>query len=272
MRSSILNPIEREKYKPKDQAMSSPCLLVGISGPSSSGKTTLSRLLRDIIPGTFILHLDDFYLPDSQIPVKNGLQDWDCVESLNLLTLRNALLHVKTHGTPPPDLVSIEDLNAVGEHNVPETTIQEWKNRIQGLVESKNWTTPIAIVDGFLLFSESMAKIRDLFDIKLFLRTSYSAVKARREARQGYVTIDGFWEDPPGYVDRIVWPNYVADHEFLFKDKNVEGKLDEEVCREIGIWGMPDGAQEGMEKCFVWAARILEGVLKESLEESRHGS
>lgn len=47
-----------------------PPLLVGISGPSSSGKTTLSRLLRDIFPASqlTILHLDDFYLTDAEIP------------------------------------------------------------------------------------------------------------------------------------------------------------------------------------------------------------
>jgi nicotinamide/nicotinate riboside kinase len=36
-------------------------LVVGISGASSSGKTTLGRLLRDIFPNTFILHEDDFF-------------------------------------------------------------------------------------------------------------------------------------------------------------------------------------------------------------------
>ena len=39
-------------------------LVVGISGASSSGKTTLSRLLRDIFPNTSILHEDDFYKPE----------------------------------------------------------------------------------------------------------------------------------------------------------------------------------------------------------------
>ena len=56
-------------------------LLVGLSGPSSSGKTTLARLLRTVFtppsttkvneptPATirpFILHEDDFYKPDDQ--------------------------------------------------------------------------------------------------------------------------------------------------------------------------------------------------------------
>ncbi len=41
-------------------------VIVGISGCSSSGKTTLARLLRDIFPNTFILHEDDFYKQDKE--------------------------------------------------------------------------------------------------------------------------------------------------------------------------------------------------------------
>lgn len=45
-------------------------LIVSISGCSSSGKTTLARLLRDILPGTFILHEDDFYRPENEYEEK----------------------------------------------------------------------------------------------------------------------------------------------------------------------------------------------------------
>lgn len=41
-------------------------LVVGISGCSSSGKTTLARLLRDIFPSSLILHEDDFYKPETE--------------------------------------------------------------------------------------------------------------------------------------------------------------------------------------------------------------
>lgn len=70
---------------PKD----SKAIIIGISGPSSSGKTTLTRLLQavfsphrkhehqhqheDELPGinqTFIIHEDDFYLPDNQYAPK----------------------------------------------------------------------------------------------------------------------------------------------------------------------------------------------------------
>jgi nicotinamide/nicotinate riboside kinase len=49
-----------------------PVTIIGISGPSSSGKTTLARLLQRIFAHanenlqTFIMHEDDFYLPDDR--------------------------------------------------------------------------------------------------------------------------------------------------------------------------------------------------------------
>ncbi|KAF2470706.1 P-loop containing nucleoside triphosphate hydrolase protein [Lindgomyces ingoldianus] len=239
-------------------------LLVGISGPSSSGKTTLSRLLRDIFPSTFILHLDDFYLTDTDIPVRDGIQDWDCIESLNLHHLHDALSFIKTHGNSPPSLISKEDQNSVGDHGVEPAVIEQLKQHVQTLLEKSRWNTPIAIVDGFLLFSESMADIRQMFDLKLFLRTSYETARGRREARSGYVTLEGFWEDPPGYVDRIVWPNYVKDHAFLFQGNDVHAELNESVCRDIGINGMPRNAEESMTDCLTWAVQILESIIQQT--------
>lgn len=88
----------------------SQALIVGISGPSSSGKTTLARLLQRIFCGvrlgssdaesqtrsaqdegvsghnwtgqserlnTFIIHEDDFYFPDDQyVPIPHCLVLW----------------------------------------------------------------------------------------------------------------------------------------------------------------------------------------------------
>lgn len=52
--------------------MASQTGVIGISGPSSSGKTTLARLLQRIFSKadeslfTFIVHEDDFYFPDDR--------------------------------------------------------------------------------------------------------------------------------------------------------------------------------------------------------------
>jgi len=90
----------------------------------------------------------------------------------------------------------------------------------------------------------------------------YKKAKARREARSGYVTLEGFWEDPPGYVDKIVWPNYVKDHRFLFLDGDVEGAFDKATCEDMAIEAMPSTAEEDMTKCLVWACETLEARLK----------
>ncbi len=61
----------------------------------------------------------------------------------------------------------------------------------------------------------------------------------------------------------MVWPNYVKDHAFLFKEGNVEGDLDETRLQHLGIRGMPSNAQENMTACMHWAY----GVIEEALEK-----
>ncbi|CAD0110498.1 unnamed protein product [Aureobasidium uvarum] len=238
-------------------------VLIGVSGVSSSGKTTLARLLRDIVPNTFILHEDDFYKTDQEIPVnEDGVQDWDCLGSLDLDLLEQALDFIKTHGYLPPNLESKEDKNAVGESGVDRQRVAELKKAARKQLDVKS-DVPVFIIDGFLLFSQDMRHIRELFDIKLFLRADHKTVKQRREARTGYVTLEGFWEDPPGYVDSVVWANYAKDHGFLFEDGDVEGKLKDDLCEELRIDTAPLQVQGNMTACVDWAFdRILSHLSK----------
>ena len=244
-------------------------LLIGISGVSSSGKTTLSRLLRDILsPHTqaFILHEDDFYKTDAEIPLNaaaGNIADWDCLESIDLPALEAALSHVKSTGRLPADLKSKEDRNEVGNSGVDARVVAEHKARAAARGPSSDAHTPVVIVDGFLLLSQEMHRIRSLFDVKLLLQADFATAKARREARAGYVTLEGFWEDPPGYVDKVVWPNYVKDHAFLFEDGNVEGELKGKLCGELGIRACPREAQSDMTACLRWAYDIVEEALRE---------
>ena len=152
----------------------------------------------------------------------------------------------------------------MGDHRVSPETIAKARDRLRKTIHDAAWKRRVCIVDGFLLFSDDMRDIRNLFDVKMFLRTTYATAKRRREARSGYVTLEGFWEDPPGYVDKVVWPNYVEDHKFLFKGAHVEGDLDDDICRQVGIEGMPREAEEDMGKCLEWAVSIMESVITSS--------
>ncbi|KAI1780487.1 P-loop containing nucleoside triphosphate hydrolase protein [Hypoxylon cercidicola] len=253
-------------------------VIVGISGASSSGKTTLARLLRDVFPGTFILHEDDFYRPETELPSRDGLLDWDCAEAIDIPEMTRALLHIRTHGTFPPFVDSKEDQNSIGECPVSTSSIASAKSKVAA------WLLPgapghailqdaphasglrMCVLDGFLLYSSEMEAggVPPLLDAKLLLLVSKARATQRRERRDGYVTIEGFWTDPPGYVDKIVWPNYAAAHARLFRGGDVEGDLDEDVLREMGIRAqVGKGLDVDMETTFVWAVETVMARLEE---------
>ena len=238
------------------RAMSAKTLIVGLSGVSSSGKTTVARLLRELFPNSFILHQDDFYRPDDQIPVKNAIQDWDCIEAIDVAKLVSCLTYIKEHSSLPPDFHSKEDQNSVGDCNVDRSKFEERRSIASQMLEVRT-VRRVVFVDGFLLYSRELQAVQGLLDIKLFLRTDYQIAKARREARRGYVTLEGYWEDPPGYVDKVVWPNYVKEHSYLFRNGNIEEPCDDLKCSERNIRPVPDGLQEDLDGTLAWAYRTV---------------
>lgn len=229
-----------------------------------------------------------------RLPKKHGLLDWDCAESLSIPDIVKSLDHIHKNGTFPvsqkylscrtnhgglhapeehsltlsqPDLDSKEDQNSVGECPVPNSVIDSLKVRVKqwtepgnpghGILDNSTNAIRLCAFDGFLLYSKSMASVQPHMDIKIFLRVSYEKAKARREARSGYVTLEGFWEDPPGYVDKIVWPNYVEAHKWMFEDDNVEGNLKDDVVRQMGIHTQEGGVDVDMTTTLKWAVELL---------------
>ncbi|KAH8677483.1 P-loop containing nucleoside triphosphate hydrolase protein [Xylariales sp. PMI_506] len=261
-------------------------VIVGISGASSSGKTTLARLLRDIFPNTFILHEDDFYKPETELPMREGLLDWDCAEAISIPDMTKALAYIRANGTFPPFVDSKEDQNSVGQCPVSDAKIAAMKSKVdawlqpgqpghQILIDSSSSsssstaaTSPlrVCLLDGFLLYSQEMAAagVMDLLDVKLFLLVSRARATQRREARDGYVTLEGFWADPPGYVDKVVWPNYAESHAWLFEGGDVEGALAAPVLEENGILAQAGkGLDVDMETTFEWTVETLMRQLEE---------
>ncbi len=279
-------------------------IIIGLSGPSSSGKTTLARLLREIfnlqVEGLkvtlAILHQDDSYQTDKYIPVINvtskefgtrKVQDWDCVDSLDLPLFEHTLRYLQSHGSLPPDSVSKEDQNSVGESHVSSQEIEHWKSKV------RSWSEPtgrrirdsqdmqkeirIYIVDGFLLYppppsptqtnvyphtQEALNHLHDLTQSllkpKLFIPSTREQTLARRAARSGYVTLEGFWADPPGFVEDVVWPNYILYHSWMYEDGNVDGEhFDEAICEKEGVKVCPGLGQWTMPKVLDWAVQRL---------------
>ncbi|KAI1611761.1 hypothetical protein EDD37DRAFT_418946 [Exophiala viscosa] len=302
-------------------------ILIGLSGPSSSGKTTLARLLRSVVNlsvveggkeyklSLFVLHEDDFYKVDKDVPIvtfsssqhgTRSLQDWDCVESLDLDLFEHTLQYVKDHGALPPDTVSKEDQNSVGDVHVSDAEVQDFQGEVKSWFQqllhdhllSTTGTTRselpkemrICILDGFLLYppapsvpnarSETeAAELKHLYDLshallspRLFLPCSREQMVNRRLARSGYVTLEGFWVDPPGYVEDVVWPNYERTHSWMYTDNNADGGVfDEKICQEReGVVVCPGQGTLPMKECLTWGVNEVKMAVEKRLSGSRN--
>lgn len=169
---------------------------------------------------------------------------------------------IKENGRLPEWLVSKEDQNSVGESGVSEDVVEEMKSKVGEWLErgGKNLVgeaKKMVIMDGFLIYGESVKEVREAIDIRLMLRAKFKKAKERREKRTGYVTLEGFWEDPPDYVEKIVWPGYVEEHGFMFTNGDVDGEVDKEVVGRFGIEVCPGEGEWNISQVLRWAVLVI---------------
>ncbi|EJF57622.1 P-loop containing nucleoside triphosphate hydrolase protein [Dichomitus squalens LYAD-421 SS1] len=229
-------------------------VLIGIGGATCSGKTTLAKHLRRILPDSVIIHQDDFAPPQELVPVHPmyGVQDWDRAEgAIEWPRIIKALEEVRRTGVIPPEHVSHDHLNAQKDVPIDETTFQKWRKRFEEVEQEhreRGEEVKWVIVDGFLLFWEP--QVVEKLDHRIFLRVPHDVLKQRRHERHGYHTAEGsLWRDPPNYWEQIVWPAYVAAHEQILENGDVEhGKPNGKVPGLLLFEGLEVGMSEMVER------------------------
>lgn len=172
--------------------------------------------------------------------------------------MKNVLDHVKVEGKLPDKFTSLEETQTLGPNSGVDDDVDSvgslYDEKLQ-LINNDPPTTKFVFVDGILLFHET-SPLFNSFDLKLFLRAPYSELKKRREARPGYTTLEGFWTDPPGYFDDLVWPEYVDNHKHLFVNNNIDGPLTEHAKNELAIH-TPDELNWTPKKTLDWATNKI---------------
>ena len=249
------------------QQTSTKVVLLGLSGPSSAGKTTLAHLLSHVFRSiTLILHGDDFCKEIRHLPVIDGYPDADGPHGVDFVKMVQVLDYVKTNfGQTPPDFKSWQadvfpGQDDIARRLVPPPLIAELYRRVEASsIDFGNMI--IVVVEGMMLYN--IKEVRERIDARLFLRLSHQTARYRRMNRQGYGS-----EARPGeswktedYFEKMVWRNYKAEHAAFFHDGDVEGTSNEEICAATGVVVQPM-LDAKIETTLRWATDVLISSLR----------
>jgi nicotinamide/nicotinate riboside kinase len=161
--------------------------VIGISGPTCSGKTSIAKRLHQNIENSILISQDTYFLPEDNpkhllISELNHF-NWEILSSLNMEQMYSDIIKIikPTSDTETSD--SNEKLNFL-------------------------------IIEGFLIYSYS--PVADLCNLKYFIDTNKEICSNRRKSRVYNPA------DVPGYFDKIVWPEYLKHKSEIIANVNLQ--------------------------------------------------
>ncbi|CCE64647.1 hypothetical protein TPHA_0I01410 [Tetrapisispora phaffii CBS 4417] len=205
-------------------------ILIGLGGCSSSGKSTIAKIANSLITNSVLIHQDDFFKHDNEIPInsKYNIQDWDTPDAIDFDLFKQELISIKKDGKIKTELIHNDNVeDPFKKFSLPYGFINSISSKFNKIIEAQQTTSKcelkIVIVEGFMLYNDP--NIAKLFDISLLVRSSYNTLKERRAGRPGYQTLDSYWVDPPYYFDEFVYKSYADTHSYLFINSDVESGM-----------------------------------------------
>lgn len=173
-------------------------LVIGISGVTCGGKTTLSMELNKLLPQCQVISQDDYFLPvddprHTWIPELNHI-NFDIVSSLDIDKLYHDLLQILKQRNSRSTFTNgkYDILTDLGDNFEINKLIQQ---------RAKKHNINFLIIEGFCIFNDK--KIADLCDIKYYFTLPMKDCNERRIKR--------VYEPPdcPGYFEKCAWPEYL---------------------------------------------------------------
>ncbi|KZC13480.1 PREDICTED: nicotinamide riboside kinase 1 [Dufourea novaeangliae] len=161
-------------------------IVLGISGATCSGKTSLVNRLQTELKNSVVIHQDHYFLPvddprHTKIPELNHM-NWEIITSVDMDKMRS-------------DVLKLLETSSDGNNSTETNDVK------------------VLILDGFLLFQCKL--ISNLCDKKYFLTLTKEQCWERRK--------DRCYDPPdvPGYFEKVVWPEYLKQKNELLKDKDL---------------------------------------------------
>ena len=138
-------------------------LLIGIVGPSGTGKTTLCKQLKALSRNHEHVRLDNYFKSPRTFPKKGQFRNWEQPSNLKFDLLLKHLRALKN-----------------GQEVHAKTFPKKAGAKSEPMVlKPKN----IVLVEGFMLFKDK--KVRDMLDVKIYLDIHSGLMLKRRAIRFG---------------------------------------------------------------------------------------
>jgi uridine kinase len=151
--------------------------LVGVSGGTCSGKSTVCKIIVNDNSDIGLVKMDNFYKDIKDVQKVGGIYNFETMESIDIDAMVSVISELKKGNAVDMPIYSRHECRAV------ET---------QKTVPNK-----IMLIDGFLIFSEP--RIYSMLDLKIFLSASEEVRMRRRMERhekRGHTKFDlGFWNN-----------------------------------------------------------------------------
>jgi uridine kinase len=141
------------------------CLLLGIAGGTGSGKTTVARTLKEMVPSDQVsmLSMDSYYKDFPELPLEERRKlNYDHPNAFDFDLLYDHLKALTMGQAVKVPEYSFELYGRTGKYEVV-------------------YPRPVIIVEGILLFYDE--RIRNLFDIKIYVDTDADVRIIRRIRR-----------------------------------------------------------------------------------------
>lgn len=192
-------------------------LVIGITGVTCSGKSTLARSIFN------------------EINAKNvRLPEYITIGSVKLMR-QDDYFHPKTAA----EHIWIAELNYINREILSALNMTKMCNDLNDIVSTsyqpyrkteEMCVLNVLVIEGFLIFN--CKEIRDMCQIKIAVELSYEECFKRRQNRKYNPP------NPPGYFEKILWPFYVQ-HRNEYKDMEdlhvINGEISEGICLDKAL-------------------------------------
>lgn len=176
-------------------------IVVGLSGATCSGKTSICNILQKVFTNIRVFNQDAYYwLDDSPKHItdkKTGFTNWEVLSGFDMDRLH---LDLKSHIDNSPR--HSKPLDAQHRWTVENTF--KTRDGFETIIDPRHFQdTNLVIVEGILVLNDP--RIAELCHHKFFFELEKDICWERRQGR----TYDP--EDQIGYFENLAWPFYISN-------------------------------------------------------------